>query len=125
MKIIDDIDIQLDGFNERLIVIKDVFIAINTYWLFQNIHNSQYIVNPIQGEVCKFAHPYLDVIKRNIWGAAGALNFFTVNIIILDIFCENVAYAAPQPQILQSFSVEDHLMLQSEPYKMAKLVNVL
>ena len=55
--------------------------------------------NPIPGG-CKFAHPYLDVTKRKIWGAAGAPNFFTFNIIILDIFCENLAYVAPPLQIL-------------------------
>ena len=57
------------------------------------------LFNPILG-VCKFAHPYLDVTKRKIWGAAGAQNSFTFNTIILDIFCENLAYVAPPLQIL-------------------------
>ena len=50
---------------------------------------------------------------------------FTFNIIILDVFCENLAYVAPPIQILQPFSEEDPQMLQSEPCKMAKLGNVL
>ena len=54
-----------------------------------------------------------------------APNFFTFNIIILDVFCENLAYIAPLLQILQPFSEEDPQMLWSEPCKMAKLVNVL
>ena len=56
-------------------------------------------LNPIQGG-CKFAHPYLDVTKRKIWGALGAPNFLTFNIIILDIFCENLACVGPPLQIL-------------------------
>ena len=32
-------------------------------------------LNPIPGCVCKFAHPYLNVTKRKIWGTAGASNF--------------------------------------------------
>ena len=74
---------------------------------------------------CKFARPYLNVTKRKIWDAAGASNFFTFNIIILDTFCENLAYVAPPPQILWPFSEENPQMLWSEPCKMAKLVNVL
>ena len=39
----------------------------------------------------KFAHPYLDVTKRE---------FFIFDIITLDIFCENLAYVAPPFKIL-------------------------
>ena len=59
-------------------------------------------INPIQGG-CKFAHPYLDVTKRKIWSAAGAPNFFTFDITILDIFCENLAYVAPPLQFYSFF----------------------
>ena len=48
----------------------------------------------------KFAHPYLDVTKREFWGPVGALNLFTYNIIILDIFCENLVCVGPPLQIL-------------------------
>ena len=40
-----------------------------------NKYKFWYLVNPIPGGVCKFAHPYLDMTKRKIWGAAGSLNF--------------------------------------------------
>ena len=58
-------------------------------------------LNPIQGG-CKFAHPYLDVTKRKIWGTTGAPNFsyFQYHLMILDTFCENLAHVAPQLQIL-------------------------
>ena len=49
-------------------------------------------LNPIQGDVCKFSYPYLDVTKRK--------KFSTFNIIILDIFCENLACIGPALQIL-------------------------
>ena len=48
----------------------------------------------------KFADPYLDVTKRKFWGAADAPNFLSFNIIILNIFCENLAYVGPSLQIL-------------------------
>ena len=58
-------------------------------------------LNPIPGEGgCKFAQPYPNVTNRKIWDPAGTSYFFTFNIIILDIFCENLAYVAPQLQIL-------------------------
>ena len=74
------------------------------------------------GGRCKFAHPYLDVTIRKNWGAP---KFFTFNIIILDMFCENLAYVAPSLQILEPFPEEDPQVHWSESCKIGKLVNVL
>ena len=75
--------------------------------------------------VCKFAHPYLDVTNRKIWGATGAPNFFTFNMIILDVFCENLVCLTHLLQILQLFFEEDPKNIWSEPCEMVKSMNVL
>ena len=56
------------------------------------------------GGRCKFAQPYLDVTISKIWGAP---NYSTFNIIILDIFCEDLSYVTSPLQILKPFPKED------------------
>ena len=93
-------------------------------WIFYfQFKNSKYVLflNPIQG-VCKVEHPYLDETERRIWGAVGASNFFTLDFIIIHIFCENLGYPIPPIQTLWPFSEEYPYMLWSEPFKIAKLV---
>ena len=57
-------------------------------------------INPIPGFVCKYAHSYLNEIKRKIKSNADALNFLSLNFIILDTFCKNLAYVVLALEIL-------------------------
>ena len=86
--------------HDQVIELKQYFILVREKCESIISEKPRNVLTLFRGGVCKFAHPYLDVTKRKIWGVVGAPNFLTFNIIILDICCEKLACVGPPLQIL-------------------------